>query len=116
MSDKVRLGIIGLGAEGGMYATFLDGGLVENMTIGANNLPFNTLAPTEAPATATPTPNPVVSNTDGIDIGSNTGSYGIKGVITVDEDIQADDLQRVMWALSCRYDPMRGTELIRPWA
>ncbi len=46
-------------------------------------------------------------------IGSNTGSYGIKGVITVDEDIQADDLQRVMWALSCRYDPMRGTELIR---
>ena len=46
----------------------------QNMTIGANNLPFNTLAPTEAPATATPTPNPVVSNTDGIDIGSNTGS------------------------------------------
>ena len=46
-------------------------------------------------------------------IGSNTGSYGIKGVITVDEDIQADDLQRVMWALSCRYDPMRGTELIK---
>jgi 4-hydroxy-3-polyprenylbenzoate decarboxylase len=46
-------------------------------------------------------------------IGSNTGSYGIKGVITVDEDIQADDLQRVVWALSCRYDPMRGTELIK---
>ena len=40
----------------------------QNMTIGANNLPFNTLPPTEAPAT--PTPNPVVSNTDGIDIGS----------------------------------------------
>lgn len=46
-------------------------------------------------------------------IGSNTGSYGIKGVITVDEDIAADDLQRVIWALSCRYDPMRGTELIK---
>ena len=46
----------------------------QNMTIGANNLPFNTRVPTEAPATATPTPNPVVSNTDGIDIGSNTGS------------------------------------------
>jgi 4-hydroxy-3-polyprenylbenzoate decarboxylase len=46
-------------------------------------------------------------------IASNTGSYGIKGVITVDEDIQADDLQRVVWALSCRYDPMRGTELIK---
>lgn len=46
-------------------------------------------------------------------IGSNTGSYGIKGVITVDDDIMADDLQRVFWALSCRYDPMRGTELIK---
>jgi UbiD family decarboxylase len=44
-------------------------------------------------------------------IGSNTGSYGIKGVITVDEDIMADDLQRVMWALSCRYDPLRGTDI-----
>jgi len=37
----------------------------------------------------------------------------MKGVITVDEDIQADDLQRVIWALSCRYDPMRGTEIIK---
>lgn len=46
-------------------------------------------------------------------IASNTGSYGIKGVITVDDDIAADDLQRVIWALSCRYDPMRGTELIK---
>jgi len=46
-------------------------------------------------------------------IASNTGSYGIKGVITVDHDIQADDLQRVFWALSCRYEPMRGTELIK---
>ncbi|MFP5416334.1 MAG: Gfo/Idh/MocA family protein [Actinomycetes bacterium] len=33
--DKVRLGIIGLGAEGGMYAKFLDQGMVENMRIGA---------------------------------------------------------------------------------
>ena len=33
--DKVRLGIIGLGAEGGMYAKFIDGGMVPNMTIGA---------------------------------------------------------------------------------
>lgn len=46
-------------------------------------------------------------------LGTNTGNYGMKGVITVDEDIQADDLQRVFWALSCRYDPMRGTELIK---
>ena len=33
--DKVRLGIIGLGAEGGMYAKFIDGGMVPNMVIGA---------------------------------------------------------------------------------
>ena len=32
---KVRLGIIGLGAEGGMYATFLSDGRVPNMEIGA---------------------------------------------------------------------------------
>lgn len=31
----VRLGIIGLGAEGGMYATFLEQGMVERMVIGA---------------------------------------------------------------------------------
>lgn len=36
MSDKkVRLGIIGLGAEGGMYANFLNSGMVPNMVIGA---------------------------------------------------------------------------------
>ena len=33
--EKVRLGIIGLGAEGGIYAKFIDGGMVPNMTIGA---------------------------------------------------------------------------------
>ncbi len=46
-------------------------------------------------------------------IATTTGSYGIKGVIVVDEDIEADDIQRVFWALACRYDPMRGTELIK---
>lgn len=36
MSEKkVRLGIIGLGAEGGMYANFLNDGRVPNMVIGA---------------------------------------------------------------------------------
>ena len=34
-TDQVRLGIIGLGTEGGMYATFLSEGKVPNMTIGA---------------------------------------------------------------------------------
>ncbi|ANE04755.1 Gfo/Idh/MocA family protein [Corynebacterium crudilactis] len=35
MSKKIRLGIIGLGAEGGMYANFLSEGRVNNMEIGA---------------------------------------------------------------------------------
>lgn len=36
MTDKkVRLGIIGLGAEGGMYAQFISQGMVPNMEIGA---------------------------------------------------------------------------------
>ncbi|GAB3807188.1 Gfo/Idh/MocA family oxidoreductase [Humibacter antri] len=35
MTDKVRLGIIGLGTQGGMYAKFIAEGLVPNMTIGA---------------------------------------------------------------------------------
>ncbi|MCW9046026.1 MAG: phenylphosphate carboxylase subunit beta [Alphaproteobacteria bacterium] len=45
-------------------------------------------------------------------ISTITGSYGIKGVIVVDDDIDADDVQRVFWALSCRYDPKRGTQMI----
>lgn len=35
MSDQLRLGIIGLGAEGAMYAQFIDEGRVPNMKIGA---------------------------------------------------------------------------------
>ncbi|MGC5585338.1 Gfo/Idh/MocA family protein [Ornithinimicrobium sp. W1679] len=35
MADKVRLGIIGLGAQGSMYASFIDQGTVPNMEIGA---------------------------------------------------------------------------------
>ncbi|HEX5906614.1 MAG TPA: Gfo/Idh/MocA family oxidoreductase [Propionibacteriaceae bacterium] len=35
MSKKVRLGIIGLGQQGGMYAKFISEGLVPNMEIGA---------------------------------------------------------------------------------
>ena len=35
MADKVRLGIIGLGAQGSMYAGFIRDGLVPNMVIGA---------------------------------------------------------------------------------
>lgn len=46
-------------------------------------------------------------------LASNTGSYGVKGVIVVDDDIAADDLGRVWWALGVRYDPLRGTEIIK---
>ena len=35
MAQKVRLGIIGLGAQGGMYAKFIADGMVPNMEIGA---------------------------------------------------------------------------------
>ena len=38
-------------------------------------------------------------------IASNTGTYGIKGVIIVDDDIDADDLPRVWWALGTRFNP-----------
>ena len=46
-------------------------------------------------------------------ISTTTGHYGLKGVIVVDEDIPADDWNKVMWALSVRYDPNRSTELIK---
>ncbi|MEA2040087.1 MAG: phenylphosphate carboxylase subunit beta [Thermodesulfobacteriota bacterium] len=45
-------------------------------------------------------------------IASNTGTYGIKGVIIVDDDIEADDIPRVLWALGTRYNPGRGTQII----
>lgn len=35
MADTVRLGIIGLGAQGGMYATFITDGLVPSMAVAA---------------------------------------------------------------------------------
>ena len=46
-------------------------------------------------------------------ISTTTGHYGLKGVIVVDDDIPADDWNKVMWALSTRYDPWRSTELIK---
>ena len=44
--------------------------------------------------------------------GSTTGHYGMKGVIVVDDDIPADDWNKVMWAMSVRYDPKRDTQII----
>jgi len=46
-------------------------------------------------------------------IATNTGGYGVKGVIVVDHDIEADDIGRVLWALAVRYDPLRSTEIIK---
>ena len=46
-------------------------------------------------------------------IATSTGSYGTKGVIVVDDDIKADDIGRVLWALGTRYNPLRGTEIIK---
>ncbi|MBF0549625.1 MAG: phenylphosphate carboxylase subunit beta [Deltaproteobacteria bacterium] len=45
-------------------------------------------------------------------IASTTGHYGLKGVIVVDHDIPADDWDRIMWALSVRFDPLRDTQII----
>ncbi|MBW1667579.1 MAG: phenylphosphate carboxylase subunit beta [Deltaproteobacteria bacterium] len=46
-------------------------------------------------------------------IATTTGHYGLKGVIVVDEDIPADNWDKVMWALSVRYDPHRDTDIIK---
>ncbi len=45
-------------------------------------------------------------------LASHTCTYGLKGLIIVDDDIRADDLPRVWWALATRYDPQRGTQII----
>jgi 4-hydroxy-3-polyprenylbenzoate decarboxylase len=46
-------------------------------------------------------------------IASNTCTYGLKGLIIVDDDIRADDLPRVWWALATRYDAERSTQIIK---
>lgn len=45
-------------------------------------------------------------------VASNTGTYGTKMIIIVDDDIEADDLPRVWWALGTRFNPLRGTQII----
>jgi 4-hydroxy-3-polyprenylbenzoate decarboxylase len=44
--------------------------------------------------------------------GSTTGHYGVKGIIVVDHDIAADDMDRVWWALATRFDPKRSVQII----
>jgi len=45
-------------------------------------------------------------------IASTTGHYGVKGVITVDHDVAADDWDRIWWALATRFDPKRSAQII----
>jgi len=46
-------------------------------------------------------------------ISTEMGHYGLKTVIVVDDDIDPTDISRVLWALSVRFQPYRGTEIIK---
>jgi len=46
-------------------------------------------------------------------ISTEMGAYGLKTVIIVDDDIDASDIPRVLWALGVRYQPYRSTEIIK---
>lgn len=43
---------------------------------------------------------------------SNTGNYGLKTVILVDDDIDPENMDEVMYALAFRYQPDRGTQVL----
>ncbi len=43
---------------------------------------------------------------------TNTGNYGLKTVILVDEDIDPENMDQVMYALAFRYQPDRGTQIL----
>ncbi|SHI17646.1 phenylphosphate carboxylase subunit beta [Desulfosporosinus lacus] len=45
-------------------------------------------------------------------IATTTGSYGFKVIVVVDEDIPADDMGRVLWAMTTRMNPLRGCQII----
>lgn len=44
---------------------------------------------------------------------SVTGNYGLKTVILVDEDIDPENMDEVMYALAFRYQPDRGTQILK---
>lgn len=44
---------------------------------------------------------------------TTTGNYGLKTVIVVDDDIDPENWDQVLYALSFRYQPDRGTQIIR---
>ncbi|MDE3075639.1 MAG: UbiD family decarboxylase [Chloroflexota bacterium] len=43
---------------------------------------------------------------------TNTGNYGLKTVIVVDDDIDPENMDQVMYALAFRYQPDRGTQIL----
>jgi 4-hydroxy-3-polyprenylbenzoate decarboxylase len=44
--------------------------------------------------------------------GSTSGHYRLKNIIIVDDDIPADDLQKVWWAISTRLEAKRGVHVL----
>lgn len=44
--------------------------------------------------------------------GSTSGHYRLKNIIIVDDDIPADDIQKVLWAISTRLEAKRGVYVL----
>jgi len=45
--------------------------------------------------------------------GSTSGHYRLKNIIIVDDDIPADDIQKVLWAISARLEAKRGVHVLQ---
>jgi len=45
--------------------------------------------------------------------GSTSGHYRLKNIIVVDDDIPADDIQKVLWAISTRLEARRGVHVLQ---
>jgi 4-hydroxy-3-polyprenylbenzoate decarboxylase len=45
--------------------------------------------------------------------GSTSGHYRLKNIIIVDDDIPADDIQQVLWAVSARLEAKRGVHVLQ---
>jgi 4-hydroxy-3-polyprenylbenzoate decarboxylase len=44
--------------------------------------------------------------------GSTSGHYRLKNIIIVDDDVPADDIQQVLWAISARLEAKRGVHVL----
>lgn len=45
--------------------------------------------------------------------GSTSGHYRLKNIIIVDDDVPADDIQKVLWAISTRLEAKRGVHVLQ---